>query len=40
MAEEVECDGIHYRGLAYALVPLVGRERDEVWQNHLSDDPG
>ncbi len=40
MAEEVARDRIRYRGIAYALVPLTGAERDEIWRNHLSDDPG
>jgi hypothetical protein len=40
MAEEVAGDGIHYRGIAYTLVPVTGRERDDVWQKYLSDDPG
>jgi hypothetical protein len=39
MAAEVACDGIHYRGIAYALVPLTGRARDEAWQHYFSDDP-
>ncbi|MGZ4655829.1 MAG: hypothetical protein ACXVGE_02555 [Blastococcus sp.] len=39
MADEVARDGIHYRGVAYTLVPLGGRERDDVWRDHLSDDP-
>lgn len=39
MAEGVARDGIHYRGIAYALVPISGGERDDVWRNYFSDDP-